>query len=77
MPLAKEKIEGPATSLSFLGILLDTSAMTMRLLDDKLHRLRELLAEWTNKKAATKRSMLSLIGELALLPRWSSLDVPS
>ena len=39
--------------------------MTMRLSDDKLHRLRGLLAEWTNKKAATKRLMLSLIGELA------------
>ena len=65
IPLTKKKIEGPATSLSFLGILLDISAMTMRLPEDKLHCLSEFLAEWTNKKTATKRSMLYLIGELA------------
>jgi hypothetical protein len=65
IPLAKEKVEGPATILTFLGILFDTETMTMRLPEDKLHRLQKLIGEWTNKKAATKRSMLSLIGELA------------
>lgn len=31
----------------------------------KLKRLKELLKQWLEKKAATKRSTLSLIGELA------------
>ena len=30
IPLASEKIEGPATSLSFLGIILDTAQMEIR-----------------------------------------------
>ena len=31
IPLASEKIEGPTTSLSFLGITIDTSRMEMRI----------------------------------------------
>lgn len=37
----------------------------MRLPEQKLSRLKEILRHWMHKKAATKRSMLSLIGELA------------
>ena len=37
----------------------------MRLPEEKLQHLKELIAQWIPKKAATKRAMLSLIGELA------------
>ena len=36
VPLATDKLEGPSTSLSFLGIILDTSRMEIRLPADKL-----------------------------------------
>ena len=39
VPLAAEKLEGPSTSLSFLGILLDTECMEIRLPVDKLARI--------------------------------------
>ncbi len=65
VPLAEEKIEGPVTSLTFLGIELDTTRMIMCLPEGKLQSLRRLIEEWTLKRAATKRAMLSLIGELA------------
>ena len=65
IPLAVEKIEGPIGWIIFLGIELDSRTMTMRLPEEKLHHLRDLIAQWIRRRAATKRSMLSLIGELA------------
>ena len=65
IPLAIEKIEGPSVCIIFLGIELDARTMTMRLPQEKPDHLRNLIAQWLCKKAATKREMLSLIGELA------------
>ena len=65
IPLAIEKIEGPIARITFLGIEFDSQTMTMRLPEEKLRHLRDLIGQWISKKAATKRSMLSLIGELA------------
>ena len=39
IPLATEKIEGPATQIVFLGILLDSNSMTMRLPEEKIKHL--------------------------------------
>ena len=65
LPLAIEKVEGPAVVLVFLGILLDTVRMEMRLPPEKLARLKTMVAEWLGRKKATKRQLLSLIGHLA------------
>ena len=40
VPLALEKVEGPATVLPFLGILLDTQQMEARLPHKKFIRLK-------------------------------------
>ena len=64
VPLASEKLEGPSTSLSFLGLILDTDCMEIRLPEDKLHRIQALLKTWLTRKKATKREVLSLVGTL-------------
>ena len=64
IPLALEKIEGPATILTFLGITLDTTNMEARLPKDKINRIRQLITSWLGKKKATKREILSLVGLL-------------
>ena len=64
VPLALEKLEGPTQSLTFLGIVLDTSRMEIRLPEDKLSRIRAQLTIWLGKKKATKREILSLVGLL-------------
>ncbi len=43
LPVAPEKLEGPTTRLTFLGIELDTSAMVMRLPREKLRDLKYLI----------------------------------
>ena len=45
-------MEGPVTSLKFLGI--DTARMEVRLPIDKLDRVRCLVAEWLTRSSATK-----------------------
>ena len=58
-----EKLEGPSTTLPFLGVEIDTSKMEIRLPGEKLHRIRQELSTWMGKKA-TKRHILALIGLL-------------
>ena len=43
VPLAVEKVEGPTTSLSFLGIAIDTAKIEAYLPDDKLTRICHLV----------------------------------
>ena len=64
VPLATEKVAGPATTLEFLGILLDTARMEARLPNEKLARVRQTVTVWLGKKSATKREILSLVGLL-------------
>ena len=64
-PIDPGKTEGPCTSLVFLGIELDTDCMQLRLPEDKLAQLTELLKRWRAKKCCKKRELLSLIGVLA------------
>ena len=64
VPLAIEKVDGPATVLDFLGIVLDTERMEARLPKDKLDRIRTTIQEGLNKRSATKRAVLSLVGVL-------------
>ena len=64
VPLAIKKVEGPSTSLTFLGITLDTAKMEIRLPDEKLARIRQSIDQWLPKKKATKREILSLVGLL-------------
>ena len=46
VPLALEKVEGPTTCLTFLGITLDTSSMEIRLPEEKLLRIRSEVSRW-------------------------------
>lgn len=61
--VAPEKTEGPTTSLSLLGVELDTELMEVRL-PQKLLKLRELVEKWRRCKACTKRELQSLAGYL-------------
>ena len=65
IPVASEKLEGPTTTLTFLGIVLDTSAQQLRLPPDKLEELTGLIRSWLSRHKATKRELLSLIGKLS------------
>ena len=67
LPVEVEKDEGPASSITFIGIEFDSDALEIRLSQDtcKLECLKALLATWRGRKACKKRDLLSLIGLLS------------
>ena len=62
--MAPHKRDGPTTCLIFLGIQIDTVAGELRLLEEKLQRLRTLLREWSTRKSCQRKQLESLIGLL-------------
>jgi hypothetical protein len=56
-------MEGPTTSIVFLGILIDSVRGELRL-PEKLGRLRGQITEWLHRKRCTKRELLSIAGQL-------------
>ncbi len=72
IPIAHNKLEGPATRVTFLGIELDSVQQVVRL---PVPKLRELLQEpdlWLRNhtsRSVTKRDLLSIIGKLAFAAR--------
>ncbi len=64
VPIAAHKTEGPSTVVVFLGITIDTAKGELRLPEDKLSRLQDLLEEWKSRKCCTRKELESLIGLL-------------
>lgn len=64
IPIAPEKLEGPSSCLTFLGIELDTMAMEMRLPQAKLAELQVVIHSWVGRRSCEKRELCSLIGKL-------------
>lgn len=64
IPLSEDKTADPSTVLTFLGIELDSSAMELRLPQDKIVKIKNELAFWVSNRTGTKRQLLSLIGLL-------------
>ena len=75
VPVAGEKTEGPSTTITFLGIEIDSCQGQLRLPQEKLRDLMRLLNHWmlhhrspghgsTPRRTGTKRDLLSLIGLL-------------
>ena len=50
VPLATEKLEGPSTTLTFLGVEIDTTKMEIRLPDEKLQCIHQELTTWMGKR---------------------------
>ena len=64
VPVAAEKVKGPSTRLTFLGIEVDTSSMSLRLPSKKLNSLKSMVANWLHKKSCRIQDLQSLVGKL-------------
>ena len=62
--LAKEKTEGPATSLTFLGIVLDMTQQNSRLPHNKLLDLRSRLASLLSKRNISLKELQETVRHL-------------
>ena len=50
VPLASEKREGQRPVIAFLGIIIDTLQGQLRLPEDKLQRMMQMVTEWLPRK---------------------------
>ena len=65
IPLALDKIEGPSTCITFLGIQLNSTTMTVSLPPQKIAELRLLLSHWSDLRCIRdSHQFQSLIGHL-------------
>ena len=67
IPIAEDKLEGPTTKLTYLGIEINSEDMTIRVPDDKYDELNNLLPKWLYRRKCTKKELLSLIGKLSFI----------
>ena len=66
LPVEPSKLEGPLTTLTFLGIEIDTVRRELRLPLFKLNRFKNVLRKWSCKKTATKHDLQVIIGMMPL-----------
>jgi len=58
------KIEGPSQDLTFLGLVLNSVNMTIRIPEIKIHETQLLLQTMLSSKKVTKRSIQQVVGKL-------------
>ena len=61
VPIAEKKRDGLTVCIVFLGIEIDTIALTLRLPQEKMARLLSLLETWGDRKYCTCKELESLI----------------
>ena len=64
IPLHPDKVEGPSTCLTVLGIELDSLTLQARLPCEKFERIAALLESWSVKRHCMRKELESLIGTL-------------
>ena len=65
LPIAPDKLEGPCSSLVFLGIEIDSVTMELRLPAEKVVELQRLIQTWCGRRSASKRELESLTASLS------------
>ena len=59
-----DKLEGPSTCLTILGIELDSLNLLARLPQDKFYGITALLEDWSQKRWCKRKELKSLIGHI-------------
>ena len=67
VPIALDKLEGPSTHITYLGININSEDFTISIPDNKYIELMSSFPDWLNRKKCTKQELLSLIGKLSFV----------
>lgn len=69
VPVADDKLKGPFCRIKFLGLLLDSSTMTLEIPEDRISDTLGELARWRGRTRAFLKDIQSLAGKLFFLTR--------
>lgn len=64
-----KKVTPANTETEFLGIVIDTNNMELKISEDRLCSVLSELYQWYGKETCTKRQLLSIIGKLTFVSR--------
>ena len=64
-PVKLTKVEGPSTSITFLGIVINTITMTASISSERKQELLSAPQSMIERRKCTKQQLLSLIGKLS------------
>ena len=64
-----DKVIQPTTEIEYLGIVIDSDNMILKISDDRLYETMDELYKWNIRKSCSKRELLSLIGKLGFICR--------
>ena len=64
-----KKLVEPEQCVEFLGIVIDSTHMELRMSEARLDAVKSELSKWIDKKSGAKRDLLSLLGKLVFLSR--------
>ena len=67
IPVAQDKLVGPATELPYLGIEINTINFTVSIPQDKVDELMEQMPRWCGRRTCTLRELQSFNGTLNFL----------
>ena len=66
---SQEKACTPCTSMIFIGILFDTTSMTLQVTKERLIEMMNLLPQWLDKRKVKCKDLQSLIGKLQFVSK--------
>jgi hypothetical protein len=69
VPIAENKTVGPSNIITFLGFIIDTVLMMVRIPEEKLQKLRHLLQPLLYKKKVSLKDLESLTGLMTYFSR--------
>ena len=52
VPIAEHKTAGPSAKITFLGVVIDSQQLTLRLPEEKLTELKAIVSSWLYKKSS-------------------------
>ena len=64
VPVAEDKLVGPTTNLTFIGINIDTNSFQVSIPQDKIQEVKNQMPKWCNRRTATQVQLQSLVGKL-------------
>ena len=64
-PFASVSGQGPSTTATFLGIVVDTAQLELHISGDKLCCMRSLVTEWLGRRSRCRLELESLVGHLS------------
>ena len=64
IPVATDKLIGPATEVVYLGITINTNTFIISIPDDKIDEVLSVLPKWCSRRTCKKSELLSLLGKL-------------